>query len=95
MADSRVQCPSSEENVSPRQRNPLCSGLTPKNGKNQVTQCSTLCKLRSEETEGNAFGFACLSLVALQSAFSGRGQVKAEKITASLAEDLRAFSALI
>lgn len=92
----------SEENVSPRQRNSLCSGLTLRTviiakSKNQVIQCSILLvSYVQKKYRRHAFGFACVSLVALQSAFSGQGQgqgqVKAEKITASLDKDLGAFS---
>lgn len=90
----------SEENVSPQQRNSLCSGLTLKTviiakSKNQVIQCSILLvSYVQKKYRRHAFGFACVSLVALQSAFSGQGQgqVKAEKITASLDKDLGAFS---
>lgn len=88
----------SEENVSPQQRNSLCSGLTLRTviiakSKNQVIQCSILLVSYVLKKYGrHAFGFACVSLVALQSAFSGQAQVKAEKITASLDKDLGAFS---
>lgn len=74
-----------EENVSPQQRNPLCSGLTPKNGKNHKIKESghpvfhPMVSYAQKKWRRNAFGFACVSLVALQSAFSGQGQVKAEK----------------
>lgn len=56
--------------------------------KNQVIQCSTLLlSYVQKKYRRNVFGFACINLVALQSAFSGQGQAKAEKITASLDRD--------